>query len=166
MRRWSKLLCLLFLGAALAAGAWANDQPVPTELLQAKTVFILKGMVYQQKHDPTGVASNIEPCREELGKWGRYTVVANPKEADLILRVSNRDDRHSTIAGSASVTGSVTLGSMYTIIDVIQPSSGKVLFSVAHNWSRSWSTKTAATGAVKDLRKRVEETEKMASNAN
>jgi hypothetical protein len=160
------VVLLLFLGAALARGARANDQQVPAEMLQAKTVFIQKGMVYQQRHDPTGEASNIEPCREELGKWGRYKVVTNPKEADLILRVSNRDDRHSTIAGSASVTGSVTLGSMYTIIDVIQPSSGKVLFSVAHNWSRSWSTKTAATGAVKDLRKKVEETEKIASNVN
>jgi hypothetical protein len=166
MRRRLSVFLLLFLGAALARGARANDQPVPTEMLQAKTVFIQKGMVYQQRHDPTGEASNIEPCREELGKWGRYKVVTNPKEADLILRVSNRDDRHSTIAGSASVTGSVTLGSMYTIIDVIQPSSGKVLFSVAHNWSRSWSTKTAATGAVKDLRKKVEETEKIASNVN
>jgi hypothetical protein len=166
MRRRLRVVLLLFLGAALASSARANDQQVPAEMLQAKTVFIQKGMVYQQRHDPTGEASNIEPCREELGKWGRYKVVTNPKEADLILRVSNRDDRHSTIAGSASVTGSVTLGSMYTIIDVIQPSSGKVLFSVAHNWSRSWSTKTAATGAVKDLRKKVEETEKIASNVN
>jgi hypothetical protein len=166
MRRWSNFWCLLFLGSALASSARANDQAVPTGLLQAKTVFIQKGMVYQQKHDPTGEASNIEPCREELGKWGRYRVVTNPKEADLILRVSNRDDRHSTIAGSAIVTGSVTLGSVYTIIDVIQPTSGKVLFSVAHNWSRSWSTKTAATGAVKELRKKVEETEKLASNVN
>lgn len=157
---------LLFLATGLASGARANDQPVPTEMLQAKTVFIQKGMVYQQKHDPTGVASNIEPCREELAKWGRYTVVANPKEADLILRVSNRDDRHSTMVATPNVTGSVVLGAVYTVIDVIQPSTGKVLFSVGHSWSRSWSTKTAATGAVKDLRKKVEETEKIASNAN
>jgi hypothetical protein len=164
MRSRLGMFFLLFLAAALASGARANDQPVPTEMLQAKTVFVLKGMVYQQKHDPTGVESNIEPTREELGKWGRYTVVANPKEADLILRISNRDDRHSTIAGSASVTGSVTLGSVYTVIDVIQPSTGKVLYSVAHNWAHSWNTKTAASGAVKDLRKRVEESEKLASN--
>jgi hypothetical protein len=167
MRRRLRVFLLLFLGAgALANGARANEQPVPAELLQAKTVFIQKGMVYQQKHDPTGEASNIEPCKEEIGKWGRYKVVTNPREADLILRVSNRDDRHSTIAGSASLTGSITTGSMYTVIDVIQPGSGKVLYSVAHNWSKSWSTKTAATGAVKDLRKRVEETERVASDVN
>jgi hypothetical protein len=60
----------------------------------------------------------------------------------------------------------VVLGSVYTVIDVIQPSTGKVLYSVVHSWAKSWSTKTAATGAVKDLRKRVEESEKLASNAN
>lgn len=68
------------------------------------------------------------------------------------------------LVSSASATGSVTLGSMYTVIDVIQPSTGKVLFSVAHNWAHSWNTKSAATGAVKDLRKKLEESEKMASN--
>jgi hypothetical protein len=102
---------LLFLWPGLPIQSFANEAPVPAELLQAKTVYLQKGLVYRQEHDPTGEASNIDPCREELGKWGRFKAVSDPKEADLILRVSNRDDRHSTIAGSPNVTGSVTLGS-------------------------------------------------------
>jgi hypothetical protein len=165
MRRWLGLFFLLPLAVGLPKGTFAKEVPIPAELLQAKPVFIQKGVVYRQKHDPTGEASNIEPFREELGKWGRFRVVSDPKEADLILRVSNRDERRSTLAGSPNVSGSVTLGSVYTVIDVLQPSSGRVLWSVAHSGSRSWNTKTAATGAVKDMRKRIEEQEKLGSNA-
>jgi hypothetical protein len=58
------MFLLLFLAAGLASGARANDQPVPTELLQAKTVFVAKGMVYQQKHDPTGVERERDGLRD------------------------------------------------------------------------------------------------------
>jgi hypothetical protein len=100
MRRWLGLFLLLLLAVDLPEGTFAEEAPIPAERLQAKTVFIQKGVVYRQKHDPTGEASDIEPCREELGKWGRFRVVYDPKEADLILRVSNCDERRSTIAGS------------------------------------------------------------------
>jgi hypothetical protein len=93
----------------------------------------------------------------------RFKVVSDPKDADLIFRISNRDETQRTFVGSAQATGFVTTGSVHTVLDVVQPNTGKVVWSKAHSWSKSWNTKTAATGVVKDLRKSMEEQEKVAS---
>jgi hypothetical protein len=92
----------LFFAVCVPVAAQPNEQPVPTELLPS-SVFIQKGMVFGQKHDPTGEATNVEPCRDELNKWGRFKVVSDPKDADLIFRISNRDETQRTFVGSARV---------------------------------------------------------------
>jgi hypothetical protein len=150
MRRVFSILSL-FLALSLPIGMLAGDPPVPAELMQAKTVYI------QTSLNP---ADYVVPCRDELNKWGRFKVVDDPKDADLIFRISNRDNTSRQYIADAHVRGTITTGDSYTILDVVQPSSGKVLWSEKHSWARSWSPKTARVGAVKQLRKHVEEREK------
>jgi hypothetical protein len=150
MRRVFSML-LLFLAVCVPVGVLAGDPPVPAELMQAKTVYI------QTALNP---ADYVVPCRDELNKWGRFKVVDDPKDADLIFRLSNRNNLSRQYIDTGQVRGTVTTGDAYTVLDVVQPSSGKVLWSVAHSWARSWSPKSARTGVIKQLRKHVEEREK------
>jgi hypothetical protein len=145
------LMLLLLVAVGVPVGVLAADPPMPAELMQAKTVYI------QTNLNP---ADYVVPCREELNKWGRFRVVDDPKDADLIFRISNRDNTSRQYIANAHVRGTVSTGDAYTILDVVQPSSGKVLWSEKHSWGRSWSPKTARIGAVKQLRKHVEEREK------
>jgi hypothetical protein len=148
MQRVTSIL-MLFLAVSICA--LAGDTPFPVELLQAKAVYIQTDL---------NRADYVEPCRDELNKWGRFKVVDDPKDADLIFRLSNRNNLSRQYISTGQVRGTVTTGDSYTILDVVQPSSGKVLWSEKHSWGRSWSPKTARIGAVKQLRKHVEEREK------
>jgi hypothetical protein len=150
MQRVTSIL-MLFLAVSLPTCALAGDTPFPVELLQAKAVYIQTDL---------NRADYVEPCRDELNKWGRFKVVDDPKDADLIFRLSNRNNLSRQYISTGQVRGTVTTGDSYTILDVVQPSSGKVLWSEKHSWGRSWSPKTARIGAVKQLRKHVEEREK------
>ena len=150
MQRVSSIF-MLFLAVSLHTCALAGDTPFPVELLQAKAVYIQTDL---------NRADYVEPCRDELNKWGRFKVVDDPKDADLIFRLSNRNNFNRQYINTGQVRGTVTTGDSYTVLDVVQPSSGKVLWSEKHSWGRSWSPKTARIGAVKQLRKHVEEREK------
>ena len=150
MQRVTSIL-MLFLAVSLPTCALAGDTPFPVELLQAKAVYIQTDL---------NRADYVGPCRDELNKWGRFKVVDDPKDADLIFRLSNRNNSSRQYISTGQVRGTVTTGDSYTILDVVQPSSGKVLWSEKHSWGRSWSPKTARIGAVKQLRKHVEEREK------
>jgi hypothetical protein len=74
--------------------------------MQAKTVYLQKGPTYPDKNDPSGNASYVDPCREELGKWGRFTAVSDPKEADLIFRISTQQQaNYMTINNQSRKSG-------------------------------------------------------------
>jgi hypothetical protein len=155
MQRVLSILLLLFLAVSLPTGAFAGKTPLPAELLQAKAVYIQTTNVNHAEY--------AEPYRDELKKWGRFKVVDDPKDADLIFRISNLDNTSSAYIDTGQVRGRVATGDSYTVLDVVQPSSGKVLWSEKHSWGRSWNAKSARIGALKQLRKHVEEREK--SNA-
>jgi hypothetical protein len=145
------LLCL----ALLTSLGRAEQAPLPAELMHAKTVYVQKGQTYPVKRDPSGNASYVEPCVEELGKWGRFQVVSDAKAADLIFRISTRQQTSYMMINNQtrnSVDG-------FTFLEVVEPSSGKTLWWVRQNWATSWSTKTATKSLVKQLRKHVEEQE-------
>jgi hypothetical protein len=139
------------LSLTLPTGTFAGDTPLPVELLQAKAVYIQTSLNY---------ADYVVPCRDELKKWGRFKVVDDPKDADLIFRLSNRNNTSSQYINTGQVRGTVATGDSYTVLDVVQPSYGKVLWTEKHSWGRSWSPKSARIGAIKQLRKHVEQQEK------
>jgi hypothetical protein len=150
----------------VCGGASAQDAALSPELmralLQAKSVYLVSGHVRYYKPKAFVKTQLVdetpfeEPCRKELEKWGRFKMVSSPKDADLIVRVYMRGDTRSAPVISPVVTGNVIYGQRFTILDVVQPSSGKVLWSASKSDARSWSTNTEVAGLVKKLREYVE----------
>jgi hypothetical protein len=63
---------------------------------------------------------------------------------------------------SPGVRGSVDVGQGFSILDVWQPSSKKVIWPASKNVGTSWSKNTAIEHLVKKLREYLEEQEKSA----
>lgn len=171
MRFFRVLLLAVFTASSVSC--LAADRALSPEaaraLVQAKTVYLVTGHVQyfssKGKHflKPALVDSTPfeEPCRNELEKWGRFKIVSNIKDADLVVRVYMTGSSNSVPVMTPGVTGSVDVGAYFTVLDVIQPSSRKILWSSSKNDARSWSTKTAVRALVKQLREYVEQQEKL-----
>jgi len=165
----SILLPLIAVGIAWTS-ALADQAPLPPELLHAlvnaKSVYIVTGHVRYYKTkvfvkselvDSTPFA---EPTQTAVEQWGRFKIVSDPKDADLVLRVYRTGSTHSMPVISPYVTGSVAVGSTYTVLDVLQPYTKKVFWFDSKDNGRTWSTKTAVAGLVKRFRDYVEQQEK------
>jgi hypothetical protein len=171
------MLCMVFLFSFASA-----QQPVlPTAppvaeplraLLQAKTVYLISGHV---KYPKTKAFIKVEwvdstpfeePLQKEIEKWGRFTSVPDAKNADLVIRAYMTGSTQSMQTITPGVTGSVTVGSTFIVLDVVQPSTRKILWSASKNSGRSWSTNTAVSGLVKDFRKFLEQQEATAPAKN
>ena len=86
---WTVLLVLC--GLTFAQDASPSPESLRA-MLQAKKVYILsghvrywktKGFIKKELVDETPFE---EPCRKELEKWGRFTLVSDAKDADLVVR--------------------------------------------------------------------------------
>jgi hypothetical protein len=134
--------------------------------VQAKKVYLVTGHVRYYKSKAfvkTELVDSTpfeEPCRKELEKWGRFTLVSNAKDADLIVRAYMTGNSQVVPVVSAQVNGSVDVGQRFIVLDVVQPSSKKILWIASKNSGLSWSTNTAVGGLVKKLREYIEEQEK------
>ena len=161
---------LLTLACTAALGQDAPPQSdVTRALLQAKTVYVLSGHVRSYKNkglfkkELVDEAPFEEPCRKELEKWGRFTLVSDIKSADLVIRAYEKGDTKYVPVMSPGVTGSVNVGQSFFILDIWQPSSRKVIWSASKNVGTSWSTNTGVESLVKKLREYVGEQEKASS---
>ena len=169
----SRLLWLVWMiltvVRSVTLGQDAPRQPEVTRaLLQAKTVYIISGHVHYYKTKglfKKELVDSIpfeEPCRKELEKWGRFTLVPDIKGADLVIRAYEKGQSNYVQVMSPGVTGSVNVGQSFFILDVWQPSSKKVIWSASKNVGTSWSTHTGIANLVKRLREDMEEQEKSA----
>jgi hypothetical protein len=162
------LSCAIF--SALCGLTFAQDtSPSPESLramLQAKKVYIIsghvkywktKGFIKKELVDSTPFE---EPCRKELEKWGRFTIVSDLKDADLVVRAYEKGNVQNVPMISPGVTGSVNVGQSWFILDVWQPSNKKVIWSASKNVGTSWSTQTGIASLVKRLRECIEEQER------
>jgi hypothetical protein len=159
--------------SVLCGLTFAQDaSPSPESLramLQAKKVYVIsghvrywktKGLIKKELVDETPFE---EPCRKELEKWGRFTLVSDVKDADLVVRAYEKGNVQSLPVISPGVTGSVNVGQSFFILDVWQPSSRKVIWAASKNTAYSWSNHTAMAALVKKLRDYMEEQEKSAT---
>ena len=147
----------------------APQQPEVTRaLLLAKTVYILSGHVryYKTKgflkKELVDTTPFQEPCRKNLEKWGRFTLVSDIKDADLVIRAYEKGQSNYVPVMSPGVTGSVNVGQSFVILDVWQPSSRKVIWSASKNDATTWSNNTAVEHLIRKLREYMEEQEKAA----
>jgi hypothetical protein len=142
---------LIFL--LLFSVAYAKDRkaPLPSELLRAKTVYL---------DDQGGYAATKDRTYEVLQQWGRFTVVSNPADADVIVRLSTKTTSGGTGIIQAIPNTNIALTSedsdRYTTLAFISPKSGEILWSDTHIWCRSGATKVI----LKEFRRRIEEEEK------
>jgi RNA polymerase sigma factor (sigma-70 family) len=111
--------------------------------------FKTKGLFKKELVDETPFE---EPCRKELEKWGRFTLVRDIKSADIVIRAYEKGQSNYVPVMSPGVTGSVNVGQSFFILDVWQPSSKKVIWSASKNTGTSWSTNTGIANLVKKLR--------------
>lgn len=160
-------VCTILCGLAFAEDVSPSPQALQA-MLQAKKVFIIsghvrywktKGLIHKELVDETPFE---EPCRKELEKWGRFTLVSDIKDADIVVRAYEKGESHYVPVISPGVTGSVNVGRSDFILDVWQPSSKKVIWSASKNVGTSWSTHTGIASLVKRLREYMEDQEKSA----
>ncbi len=153
---------VLFFAVCLPMGAFAAEKPLPAELMRAKTVYVqLAEFIPTSKDSDHGAkASYTGPCYEALSKWGRLKVVSDPKEADIILRISSRVQTAPQQVASAQVSGSVAVSDVLTTIDVLQASTGEKLWSESGIWMWAFSAKWIPRNLVNSLRREVEKQEK------
>jgi hypothetical protein len=156
----------MFLAATLLSQTVARGQmPLPRIFFDAKTIAIV---------NDSGEAEIGDRAYDELKTWGRYTIVSEAKNADLVLVLTSRVDyvgsvQTTTAQTTANVSGSrgtanttatqtsipITHGKTYVI--VFNGKTGDKVWSDGRNWG---TFKSATHGLIKDLRQRVEKQEK------
>jgi hypothetical protein len=144
MRITLALLLLMVTLAALphppSAQSGKHSQVSP-KILSAKSVYF---------DDRTGAAATARKAVEQLKKWGRYEIVSDRKQADLILLFSADPYKGGYIIVSGGQTA--TIGKNGEIVEdpipsfnklapvrdayltVIDPSTGVSLWSDSHVW--------------------------------
>lgn len=129
--------------------------------MQAKTIFI---------QNDSGYANFADRCYDELTKWGRFKVVATPKAADLILRISSTVQSSGYTAESRSRTDDDRTTTHtdisenragFTRIEIITPNSPAAIWTDVRPWGGGGllGFKSATRVVIQELRKRIEEQE-------
>jgi hypothetical protein len=139
--------------------------PMPDRVLKAKTVYL---------DDQSGYPGVGDKAYQELTKWGRFKVVNNRKDADLILLISARaytGGYLTTSTGQVSATGGgvygqatsvgVPLVAIFGYLTFIDPGNGELVWSEVKR--ARWSGGHTVHIMFDELRKRVAEQESVSS---
>lgn len=142
-------------------------QPLPAELMQAKTAYIEMGAFVptKKKGDRGAQASYLGPCEKVLEKWGRLKIVNDPKQADIIIRISSVATGGSAYYSTQYQSGSVAINQVITSVDVLQASTGKTLWTNDGMWVAAFTAKLITKNLVVTLRKQVDRQEKRDAKA-
>ena len=131
--------------------------PLPPALMSAKTIYI---------ENNSGQAKLADRCYDELSKWGRFKILSDPKQADVIFQIGTHVrtygySGHSTTDSSGNSNTSLTEDSAgFTTISIVNP-TGQVLWSDTRRWGNLFTGFRSATREViNELRKRMDEQEK------
>ena len=99
--------------------------------------------------DKTGVDAVGNKALAQLKKWGRFQIVQDRKQADLIFMLSADSYRGGTIIASGGQTGTIENGRIdedrapnytrqspvrYVFLTVMDPQTGDTLWSGSHRW--------------------------------
>jgi len=150
---------LLLVIAANRCLAKEKHAPLPAKVLSAKSVYI-------ENH---GVARVADQAYEELTKWGRWEIVQDRVKADLVL-VLSAEKAQSTTGQTQTYDPNAKTGTMTTggwkygtttstapgsvHLEIVESKTGETLYA---------DTERATRGTITELRKRIEEQEKVSS---
>lgn len=142
-----------------------NHLPLPPQVISAKTIYI---------DNQSGIAKLGDRAYEQLNKWGRFQVVQDRKQADLILLLSARQYNGGYVTTGGGTTGTVDengninttnnpsyttpVTANYTYVNLIDPKNGDSLWSDSKRWGNLYTGFHSATkGLIDELMKRVNE---------
>ena len=115
--------------------------PLPASVLAAKTVYI---------DNQTGHAQISDRAYDELTKWGRFKIVKDAKDADLVLRfTANTNDRPTPPGNDIDVSPTPILLS-------VRDQTNNELWSVSKD--KPFHSQTRLD--IDEFKKRIEEQEK------
>jgi hypothetical protein len=130
------LASLLLANPAVAQKQFAHS----TRILSAKSVYL---------NNQTGSDAVGKNALAQLKKWGKFQLVADPKQADLIFLLSADPYKGGNIIFASGQTGSINDGHVtedavpnynkqsptrYAYLTVIDPKTGENLWSDEHLW--------------------------------
>ncbi len=134
MRFFSHLLFLTALASSIAPIA-AQPQK---QLARSPRIQSAKSIYFEDK---TGVDAVGNKALAQLKKWGRFQIVQDRKQADLIFMLSADPYKGGYIIKSGGQTGTVENGHIdedrvpnYNRLTVIDPKTGDTLWSDSHRW--------------------------------
>ena len=142
MRISAMFLAVLILAEPIAMSSFAAQKQLPRSprILSAKTVNF---------DNQTGSDAVGEGAVTALKKWGKFQIVPDRKQADLIFLLSADPDRGGNLILSGGQTGSVENGHVkedpipnynrhsrtrYAYLTVIDAKTGDNLWSEEHLW--------------------------------
>jgi hypothetical protein len=133
--------------------------PLSPEIMSAKRVYI--------DNRTPDCPECSDHAYNALLKWGRFKVVTDPKDADLIFVLKSTSTERpigvsaNTVPnsdGSSQTTGTIVTHEDYTVyLSVLDARTGRQLYSDSAYWRFEWSKPTAAL--IKGLQKRIDEQE-------
>lgn len=156
------LLCIL---TSLPSPIAAQDQrhaKLPAKFLSARSVYF---------DDQTGVAAVGDKALGQLKEWGRFQIVPDRRQADLIILLSAEPPNGGRIITAAGQTGTVgkdghieldrvpTFNKLapvrYAYLTVIDPQTGEPLWSDSHRWGGLLTGfNSAGESLIKKLKKK------------
>jgi hypothetical protein len=151
------MVLLLCFGFTLSTSAAPKHMPLSPVLMQAKLIYI--------DNQTPDCPQCSDQAYEELKKWGRFQVVSDPKDADLLFvlkstsserPVSVVSNTNSSGSNSAQTNSSVISVEDYTVfLTVVNAHTNQQLYSNGAYWRFKWSKPTITL--IKELRKRIED---------
>jgi hypothetical protein len=101
MRGYCSQLIVLFAAVVVfTTGSSAKDKhlPLPPQIMTAKTVYI---------DNQSGISRLGDRCYTEIQKWGRFQVVQDRNQADLIFLLSAREYNGGYVTTGGQTTSTV-----------------------------------------------------------
>lgn len=100
MKDFPRIVLVYILIAVSAIAAHAKDKhlPLPPQISTAKTVYI---------DNQSGVAKLGDRCYTQVEKWGRFKVVSDPKDADLVFLLSANEYTRGYVTSGGGSTSTV-----------------------------------------------------------
>jgi hypothetical protein len=145
---------LLALGLESVAFATTKHMPLPPSLMLGKRVYI-----ENQTPDCPQCADQVYG---ELTKWGRFQIVTDPKESDLVFVLTSTSSERP-VGVNSNTSGSNTYGTVVSVEDytvyltVVDGHTGQRLYSIGEYWRFRWSKPSVTL--IKKLRERIAEEE-------
>jgi hypothetical protein len=136
---------LLFLAALASSIAPIAAQP-QKQLARSPKIQSAKSVYFKDK---TGVDAVGNEALAQLKKWGRFQIVQDRKQADLIIMLSADPYKGGYIITSGGQTGTIESGRIgedrvpnynrqapvrYVFLTVIDPKTGDTLWRDSHRW--------------------------------